>query len=109
MVIIFTTADLRLSVRHGSIFAYVSVNTHKGLYDMLGVNLYHKWSVCFIGARFSSQTFSLAKLTFAVPECTTTEDHFQVKNNVFTVMHLQWKSKGLEIVESLNMMYSFKN
>lgn len=75
-------------------FAYVSVNTHKGLYDMLGVNLYHKWAVCFIGTRFSSQTLSLAKLTFAVPECTTTEDNFQVKNNVFTVMHLQWKSMG---------------
>jgi len=38
-VIIFTTADLRLSVRHGNL-AYVSINT--GLYDMLGgVNFHH--------------------------------------------------------------------
>lgn len=40
-------------------FTYVSLNSHEGLYNMLGVvHFYHKQSVRFIRTRFSSQTLS---------------------------------------------------
>lgn len=76
MVIIFATADLRLSVRLGQLHSLIGLNSHKGLCNMLGgVNLCHNQSVRIIGFRFRSQILSLAKLTIAIPECTTTENN----------------------------------